>query len=244
MAHTADLDQANTLSEIDTRIERVLALMNEKDFQNLTDSLAKRFGLVLSHVDSHPLNIKTIIRGKNIAFSNSVSPASKTFMLLHSLGHYYFICEAKRKKIERYSYIYDLRGVQAALHYYETEGQGSGLDAPPPMTDDRRKDRVSFEVGANNFAIDLLSALGFKHLMKVIESYSIGDINYILEVSKGGKKAIVPNDRAYLEEYVCAGLSIDPDDTYDDGVYSPESFSIDAIDWAYIEEIKLEIHFF
>lgn len=77
-----------------------------------------------------------------------------------AVGHYYFICEAKRKNVERYAYIYDSRGVQAALHYDETEGKPNGLDQPPEMTEQRRKDRVSFEVGANNFAIDMLEKLG------------------------------------------------------------------------------------
>jgi hypothetical protein len=165
-------------------------------------------------------------------------------MLLHSLGHYFFICEAKRKGIERYAYIYDLRGVQSALHYYETEGQANGLDAPPEMTDQKRKDRVSFEVGANNFAIDLIRHLGFDKGARVVRAYEAGDINYIVDVSGYGKKAIVPTDDVYLRKYVCAGLGIDPDDTYDDGVYEPDSFRIDGIDWDYIEEIKLEIHFF
>lgn len=65
-----------------------------------------------------------------------------------------------------------------------------------------------------------------------------------LDVSRGGKSAIVPTDRDYLRQYVCAGLSINPEDAHDDGVYCPQSFNMDAIDWQYIQDIKLEIHFF
>lgn len=230
--------------DMDTRIEKILSLMTESDFNHLKSALQERFGLDYDEVDSHPHNIKTIIKGRNITFSKGVSPASRTFMVLHSLGHYYFICEAKRKQIERYSYIYDLRGVQAALHYYETQGQPNALEQPPEMTEQRRKDRVSFEIGANNFAMDMLARIGFERGAEIIEKYAAGDINYILDVSRGGKAAIVKTDRDYLQHYVCAGLSIDPDDTDDNGVYDPDQFELGAIDWQYINDIKLEIHFF
>lgn len=246
MTHASNVLEATVDDDhdVDTRIEKLLALMTESDFRDLRSALQQRFGLEYNEVDGHPHNIKTIITGNKITFSRAVSPASRAFMVLHSLGHYYFICEARRKNIERYSYIYDLRGVQAALHYYETEGQPNGLDAPPEMTEQRRKDRVSFEVGANNFAMAMLVRLGFEQSAKIIKSYEVGDINYILDVSRGGKKAITPTDQDYLRRYVCAGLSINPEDTHDDGVYDAKAFDVDAIDWQYIKDIKLEIHFF
>ena len=230
--------------DLDTQIKKILSLMTESDFDKLKTDLQTRFGLEYEEVESHPNNIKTIIKGNQIIFTKGVSPASRTFMVLHSLGHYYFICEAKRKQIERYSYIYDLRGVQAALHYYETEGQPNGLEQPPEMTEQRRKDRVSFEIGANNFAMHMLSKIGFEHGIEIIKKYAVGDINYILDVSRGGKKAIVRTDLDYLKNYVCANLSIDPNDIYDDGVYDADKFKLDSIDWQYIKDIKLEIHFF
>lgn len=244
MTHVQNVLQADVGHDADARIEQLLSMMTERDFEQLKSTLQERFGLEYEEADRHPHNIKTIITGKKITFSKDVSPSSRTFMVLHSLGHYYFICEAKRKNIERYAYIYDLRGVQSALHYYETEGQPNALDTPPEMTAQRRKDRVSFEVGANNFAIDLLSRIGFEQGADLIKRYEIGDINYILDVSRGGKAAIVPTDRDYLRQYVCAGLTIDPEDAHDDGVYCPKSFDMDAIDWQYIQDIKLEIHFF
>lgn len=165
-------------------------------------------------------------------------------MSLYSLGHYYFISEAKRKAVERYAYIYDLRGVQAALHYYETAGKPNGLDKPSPMTEDRRKDRISFEVSANKFAADLLKHIGFQRGLDVLRIYEPGDIDYILDVSHGGKAAIVPTDAIYVDQYVSRGRAVNPDDAYDDGVYDAQAFTIDAIDWRYIQDIKLEIHFF
>ena len=160
-------------------------------------------------------------------------------MILHSLGHYFFICVAKRKNIERYSYIYDLRGVQAALLL--RAGQ-SGLDEPPPMTEQRRKDRVSAEVGANRFAADLLAHIGFEHVAQLLRRYEIGDINYILDVSRGGKAAIVPTTATTCASTSAPAQSIGR--RRDDGVYSPDAFRPDGIDWQHIEDIKLEIHFF
>ncbi|MFE8644825.1 hypothetical protein ACFX58_07040 [Sphingomonas sp. NCPPB 2930] len=228
----------------DARIDSILSMMTEDGFGELKTVLQKRFGLEYDEVSAHPHHIKTTIRGKRIVFAQGVSPASRAFMVLHSLGHYYFICEARRKNIERYAYIYDLRGVQSALHYYETEGQPSGLEQPPEMTDQRRKDRVSFEVGANNFAISLLRTIGFEKGIDVMEKYASGDIHYIVDVSRGGKSAIVRSDRDYIRKYVSADLAVDPADVEDDGVYDAEVFDIDSIDWTYIEDIKLEIHFF
>lgn len=236
--------EADMKIDLDARVEQLVSAMTTDGYRELTKKLEDHFGLFFNEVPSHPINIKTIIKGKNITFSESLSLTSRAFMTLHSLGHYYFICEAKRKNIERYSYIYDLRGVQAALHYYETEGQANGLEAPPEMTAQKRKDRVSFEIGANNFAIDLMKSLGLEDVGPVVKAYEFGDINYIIDVSGYGKKAITKSDREYLEKYVCAGLTVDPEDMYDDGVYDPTSFDIDAIDWQYIEDIKLEIHFF
>lgn len=232
------------IEDIDDQIEKVLAMMSTQELQRLQAKLQQRYQLEYSETDAHPFNIKTIIKGREIRFSRGVSPASRAFMILHSLGHYIFICAAKRKNIKRYDYIYDLRGVQTALHYYETAGQGSGLDQPPPMTAQKRKDRVSFEVGANRFAADLLADIGFSQGEALIQRYQVGDINYILDVSSGGKAAIVPSDHDYLRRYICAGLSIDPNDAYDDGVYDPDAYRRYGIDWQYIEDIRLEIHFF
>ncbi|KMN76596.1 hypothetical protein VK98_20535 [Chromobacterium sp. LK11] len=243
-----NLDQAvlddPAVEDIDAQIETVLAMMSNQELQRLQAKLRQLYRLEYSETDAHPFNIKTIIKGRDIRFARGVSPASRAFMILHSLGHYFFICAAKRKNIERYDYIYDLRGVQTALHYYETAGQGSGLDQPPPMTEQKRKDRVSFEVGANRFAADLLADIGFGQAAALIQRYQVGDINYILDVSRGGKAAIVPSDHDYLRRYICAGLSIDPDDAYDDGVYDPDAYRRDGIDWQHIEDIRLEIHFF
>ncbi|MBB2172941.1 hypothetical protein [Gluconacetobacter asukensis] len=244
MDHISNVINADTKADLDSRVEQLIAAMTPDGYRGLTRKLEDHFGLRFAEVPSHPFNIKAMIKGKDIVFSESVSLTSRAFMMLHSLGHYYFICEAKRKNVERYSYIYDLRGVQAALHYYETEGQANGLEAPPEMTEQKRKDRVSFEIGANNFAIDLMRTLGLENVGPIVRAYEVGDINYIVDVSGRGKSAITKTDREYLEKYICGDLSVDPDDMYDDGVYSSGSFDVDAIDWRYLEDIKLEIHFF
>lgn len=225
-------------------IEKILSMMSDEEFESLKSTLKERFDLEYDEIESHPYNIKTIIKGKKITFSKNVSAVSRAFMILHSLGHYYFICEAKRKSIERYAYIYDLKGVQSALHYYETAEGDNALTNPPEMTEQRRKDRISFEIGANNFAVDLLEHIGLEKAERLVRKYELGDINYILDVTRGGKAAISQSDRIYLEKYVCGEFKINPDDAHDDGVYDAASFDINSIDWNYINDIKLEIHFF
>ena len=244
MSDIANIIDQKLSDDTDRRLGELLSAIGGFSYDKLTDTLGDKFGLELDEVDHHPLNIKAIIKGRKITFARSVSWPSRTFMLLHSLGHYYFICEAKRKNIERYAYIYDLRGVQAALHYYEHEGSASGLDAPPEMTDAKRKDRVSFEVGANNFAVEMLRSLGLSAYVPIIRTYEAGDIHYIVDVSRYGKQAITSSDIDYLQKYVFAGHSVDPADAYDDGVFDASLFDVDAIDWTVLEDIKLEIHFF
>lgn len=244
MSDIANIIDETLPDETGRRMGELLLAIGESSYDKLTTALVEKFGLDLDEVDHHPLNIKAIIKGRKITFAKSVSWPSRTFMLLHSLGHYYFICEAKRKNIERYAYIYDLRGVQAALHYYEHEGSGNGLDAPPEMTDEKRKDRVSFEVGANNFAVEMLRSLGLSAYVPIIRTYEAGDIHYIVDVSRYGKQAITSSDIDYLQKYVFAGHSVDPGDAYDDGVFDASLFDVDAIDWTFLEDIKLEIHFF
>ncbi|AMK18909.1 hypothetical protein [Sphingobium sp. MI1205] len=244
MSDIANIIDETLPDETDRRMDELLSTIGESSYDKLADTLVEKFGLELDEVDHHPLNIKAVIKGRQITFAKSVSWPSRTFMLLHSLGHYYFICEAKSKNIERYAYIYDLRGVQAALHYYEHEGSANGLDAPPEMTDEKRKDRVSFEVGANNFAVEMLRSLGLSAYVPIIRTYEAGDIHYIVDVSRYGKQAITSSDRDYLQKYVFAGHSVDPADAYDDGVFDASLFDVDAIDWTFLEDIKLEIHFF
>ena len=244
MSDIANIIDETLPDETERHMDELLSTIGESSYDKLIAALVEKFGLELDEVDHHPLNIKAVIKGRKTTFAKSVSWPSRTFMLLHSLGHYYFICEAKRKNIERYAYIYDLRGVQAALHYYEHEGSANGLDAPPEMTDEKRKDRVSFEVGANNFAVEMLRSLGLSAYVPIIRTYEAGDIHYIVDVSRYGKQAITSSDIDYLQKYVFAGHSVDPSDAYDDGVFDASLFDVDAIDWTFLEDIKLEIHFF
>lgn len=244
MGELANIMKTRGCSEVEGHMAELLSTMGASMYDNLINTLIERFGLEIDEVDQHPLNIKAIIKGRKITFARSVSWPSRSFMILHSLGHYYFICEARRRNVERYAYIYDLRGVQAALHYYEQEGAANGLEAPPEMTEQKRKDRVSFEIGANNFAIEMLRSLRLEAFVPVIKSYEAGDINYIVDVSRYGKTAITSSDLEYLQKYVFAGRSVDPSDAYDDGVFDASSFDIGSIDWEFIKDIKLEIHFF
>lgn len=229
--------------EIEDRIRKTISMMSPSEFSLLENALTKQFDLDFQETDCHTNHIKSIIKGKQFVFLKSISRSSRAFMTLHSLGHYYFICEARRKNIDRHAYIYDLSGQQAALHYYETEAQPNGLECPSPMTDQRRRDGVSFEVGANNFAEQMLVTLGQNH-SDIIRHYSAGDIQYILDVSQGGKTAIVQTDHDYLEKYICASRETMDEDTDDSGVYTPADFNVESIDWHYLQDIKLEIHFF
>lgn len=79
MTQVQNVSHTNVGHDADARIEQLLSMMSERDFEQLKSSLQERFGLEYEEADSHPHNIKTIITGKKIVFSKDVSPSSRTF---------------------------------------------------------------------------------------------------------------------------------------------------------------------
>src|SRR3954462_14444045 len=92
LARKWDYDSASK----EERIASLLAMIKPEDYQHMAKVLDDMFGLEYKMVDSHPSNIKAIIKYKTFTFRKGISDASKTFMVLHSLGHYYFISRAKK----------------------------------------------------------------------------------------------------------------------------------------------------
>jgi hypothetical protein len=218
---------------------KALSLVSNEDYQRLTATVGKMFDLEYRSVDAHPNNIKAVIKYKTFTFAAGISNTSKTFMILHSLGHYYFISSAKRLDNERYEYIYDKAGREAiALHLYGALGE-----EPHVVTSKMRRDRIDFEIGANNFGIELAKFIGMGHLAKVVSLYQAGDINYILDVTAGGKDAILPTDNDYLERYICNNLTYE-EEPNDEKIFEKDRFRIEDVDWDYLEALKLEVHFF
>lgn len=119
----------------------------------------------------------------------------------------------------------------------------AGMHEPQVVTEKMRRDRIAFEVGANNFAIEMLKHFDLAHLAPLVTTYETGDVNYIIDVTAGGRDAIVATDQDYLEKYICNNLSFEQEDT-DEKIFDAEQFRVDGIDWGYLDEIKLEVHFF
>lgn len=222
------------------KIKSVLEMVSPGDYERLVKQTTEMFDLEYNTVESHPNNIKAIIKYKTFTFREGISLSSKTFMILHSLGHYYFISNAKKVKNTRYEYIYDKVGKDSPnLHLYNNLGED-----PRVVTDQMRKDRIDFEVGANNFGIEFLKHLDMAHLAPVVSIYQAGDVNYILDVAAHGKDAIVPTDYDYLDRYICNGLTYE-EEPNDERIFAPEEFSPHGtMNWPYIDDLKLEVHFF
>ncbi|WP_394826121.1 hypothetical protein [Pendulispora albinea] len=218
------------------KIDHVLNMVTPPMFERMIGVFQDLFGLEITTVPAHRNNIKAIIKNRSFAFTGGQSFSSKAFVTLHSLGHYYFISAANRSGNDRYRYIYDSSDRQGALHIYETKNlHGSSQKL--------RRDRIDFELGANNFAQDLLRYVGLTELSEIVNTYQPGDINYIIDVTGNGVEAIVPTDRDYLERYICAGLTYE-EEPNDDRIYIPNQFDVNGIDWTYLSNIDLEIHFF
>ena len=216
------------------RVKSVLSMVDEEGAEALLQILRKKLGLVFQAKDYHEGNVKGICEGKHFCFINKMSSTSLIFMILHVLGHYYFISEANKKNIKRYQYIY-----QNGMNLLPE------LDFPMQnVTEQLLKDYVSYEVSANNFATQLLIEIGFENLIPVIQFYSIGDINYIIDVTTKGKSFIAPSDLDYIKNYICANLSLPHEDTFDNGIFERTHFNIDALDWHLLKSINLKIYFF
>lgn len=100
------------------KINGLLSMVRERDYEAMSKRFADYFGLTFTTLPTLPHRIKSVIRGKEFLFADGGSAASRTFIILHSLGHYYFISSAKRKNENRYEYIYDKKERQTSLHLH------------------------------------------------------------------------------------------------------------------------------
>ncbi|MGV2122183.1 hypothetical protein ACQZ4R_03655 [Agrobacterium vitis] len=223
------------------RIQAVLSIVDEAEYKAVTTKLASLFDLEYNFEKVHKFGIKTIIKSRVFDFADGISLPSRLFMILHTLGHYYFISRADKMGIDRYKYIYDTFE-NTNLHVYE-QAEAKAVQAARVVTDKIRRDRTEFEIRANDYSADLLRAIGHAHLIPLIKLYEPADINYILDVTEGGKNAIVPTDFDYLDRYVCNNQTVDEEDNLE-RIYESGIFDIGAIDWDLLAKSKLEIHFF
>lgn len=230
-----------TRLSLEDRVDAVLNFVGEEEYQIVSTKLADLFGLQYHFVPAHQFGIKAIIKNRVFTFGEGISLPSRVFMILHTLGHYYFISRADKMGIDRYRYIYDTFE-NTNLHVYEQAEAKAIADAR--IVDDKvRRDRTEFEIRANDYSADLLEAIGHPRLIPLIKLYEPADINYILDVTEGGKNAIVPTDHDYLTKYVCAKQVVNEEDNVE-RIYEPGRFSINEIDWPLLIRTKLEIHFF
>ncbi|OWK23142.1 hypothetical protein AJ87_41590 [Rhizobium yanglingense] len=84
------------------RIQAVLSIVDEAEYDKVTTKLASLFGLEYNFGKAHKFGIKTIIKSRVFDFSDGISLPSRLFMILHTLGHYYFISRADKMGIDRY----------------------------------------------------------------------------------------------------------------------------------------------
>ena len=233
-----DTFEAMTKSD---RIKTVLSMVDENEYETVVSKLITLFDLELNFGKAHDFGIKRVIKSRVFEFSDGISLPSRLFMILHTLGHYYFISRADKMGIDRYKYIYDTFE-NTNLHVYE-QADAKAVQEARIVTDKVRRDRTEFEIKANDFAADLLRAIGHPHLIPLIKLYEPADVNYILDVTEGGRDSIVPTDFDYLDRYVCTSQTVVEEDNSEQ-IYWPGVFSIGSIDWPLLAKSKLEIHFF
>jgi hypothetical protein len=223
------------------RIQTISGMVGAAEYDDIATKLKDLFALEYNFGRSHKFGIKTVIKNRVFDFSDGISMSSRLFMMVHTLGHYYFISRAGKLGVDRYKYIYDTFE-NTNLHVYEQADAKAVKDARI-VTDKIRRDRTEFEIRANDFAADLLRAIGHPHLIPLVKIYEPADINYILDVTESGKDAIVPTDFDYLDRYVCADQTVLEEENIE-CIYEPSAFDINAIDWPLLIKSKLEIHFF
>lgn len=229
-------------------IEDILGMVKPEEYRFLEEICTKLYGLRIANTESYKHNIKGIMARKQFTFTVGLSDATKTYQLLHVVGHYHFMTSALRKGVRRYDYIFDTFQNASLLVYEEPEERVVCLDLPheseiyeiPPGI---RANRIAFEAGANRYAGLILDYLNMSHLSGLMNAYEPADIRYLLDITTMGRPAIVKDDIQYIERYVCPDLKLE-DAPDHEGVFDPISFRIGDIDWSYLEKLKLEFHFF
>jgi hypothetical protein len=237
---TFDAAIYRALSKAD-RIQAISNMVDAVEYDDIATKLKTLFKLEYNFGKTHLFGIKTVIKNRIFDFSDGISLSSRLFMIVHTLGHYYFISRAGQLGIDRYRYIYDTFE-NTNLHVYEQADAKAAKDARV-VTDRLRRDRTEFEIRANDFAADLLGSIGHPHLIPLLKIYEPADINYILDVTENGRAAIVPTDFDYLDRYVCTDQSVFEEENTE-LIYQPDAFDIRAINWQILVDSKLEIHFF
>jgi hypothetical protein len=223
------------------RIRTIVEMVDDDEYKAVTEKLASQFDLDFRFGAQHQFGIKTVIKRRDFHFTDGISASSRIFMIVHTLGHYYFISRAAQMGIDRYKYIYDTFE-NTNLHVYQ-QAEAKPDPEARKVTDKIRRDRTEFEVRANDYALDLLKAIGHPNLMPLVKIYEPADVNYILDVTEGGKDAIVPTDFDYLDRYVCTDQIINEEQN-SEFIYKSGTFEINATDWELLEKSKIEIHFF
>ena len=80
---------------------------------------------------------------------------------------------------------------RGALRTHDELVKKTSLHEPQNVTEKMKKDRIAFEIGANNYSFDLLKPVGMTHLARVVSIYQPGGINYIL-TSTGTSAMVFP----------------------------------------------------
>jgi hypothetical protein len=231
-------------------IAGIRSLITPEEYAFLERKCEELYGLQLKYAPSYVYNVKSIMAREHFTFTEDLSESTKTFQLLHVIGHYHFMTQAFRRGIHRYDHIYSTFG-NASLHIYEEPASDNGQPPAPirpgsaihVVPESIRVDRVLFETGANKYAMLLLDYLGMRHLEPLMKAYEPADILYLLDITAFGRRAILATDTDYLDHYVCNNPVVEEEaDT--EGVYDPASFRVSDIDWPALEALKLEFHFF
>lgn len=218
-------------------IDDLVSAYNDDEFFVLEEKLREIFSLKMRPRDAFDSGIKAIIKGRTFDYQCDISPPTKLFMLLHTLGHYYFITRAAGLGIDRYDYIYETSSNgNAHVYRYRSASQDDAVVTQKILTD-----RIEFEVRANDFAVEMTKRIGKAGFIHLVRLYEPADIRYIMDVMEGGPEAIVP-DHAFINRYVLSGLGV-PQGQNIEGIFRSQDFDLHGIDWGMIETRKIEIHY-
>lgn len=226
----------------------VMEMVSPEEFIYLQQKCSELYGLRVQTAKSYQHHVKSIMARQSFTFTEGLSDATKTYQLIHVIGHYHFMTSALRRGVSRYDYIFE-SFQNASLMVYDDPIERlnalsiDDLAAPYDIPADVRANRIVFEAGANKYAELILTQLGMMNLWPIIKIYEPADIQYLLDITAIGRPAIMLSDYDYITKYVCGRPPIE--DVPDiERVFDPESFRVGDIDWPYLDSLKLEFHFF
>ncbi|WP_313803274.1 hypothetical protein [Sphingobium sp.] len=235
--------------------------MDDLDFTILQNGCEKHYGIRFAESLGFDYGVKGIIARRDFTFIRNLSNAYKAFLTLHALGYYHCICRMRDLGVTRYDFLYrnfdrrtfmlylDPARRSHLLSAYARRNRSEvadliGAEQDRPETMQETLERICIlEHGANQYARAIADALDAPALRSVIDRAEGPALRYVMDICLEGRKAVLNSEIEFVERYLAGPADISvPGDP--DGIFDRAGFELGKVDWALVDAMMLEWHFF